>query len=66
MSDGTCNHCGKITPTYRKRVGDDVQDVHAASCSQRCRVRRWRDQYREDYGISYDTERGLDLKRDAK
>ena len=41
---------------------DDVVLVPNKWCSPQCASRGWRDQYKLDHGVSYDTERGRDAR----
>ncbi len=43
---------------------DDVVLVANKCCSQKCASRHWRDQYKIENGVSYDTERSRDIKAD--
>ena len=62
----TCTRPTCQKPVASKRVwSDDEADfiqVPNLTCSQRCAVKRWREQYQRDNGVSYDVMRGRSLR----
>ena len=55
-----CSRPTCSNPVASKRVWSDKEadyvSVPNLTCSQRCAVKRWREQYQRDNGVSYDAE----------
>ena len=57
-----CPHCPGIIGTHRAWLNDELADVPNKHCCKKAAQQKWRERYKAEHGISYDVERGRDLR----